>query len=331
MPARSIPPRALALLAVITVVWGTTWPLFAVVMREVSVWTFRSVSMSAAGLLLLGVARALGQPMRIPRRYWRPLAVATVCYLVTWNIAGTYAAVLLPSGQAAVLGFTMPLWAALVSWAVLGERFGGRLVLALAFGAAAVALLMVPSFAAYANAPLGMVLGLLAGLGWAVGTLVLKRAAVPVPATVLTGWQLLAASVPITIAALALGDHRWFVPSWPVIASIAFVTVLPMGIGNIAWFSIVGLLPANVAGLSSILVPVIAMISGALVHDEPLGPMQWAAIACCAASLALVLLRPAPQSTSSDARAAAAQPAPGGASSGSVERSTHSKRLGPER
>jgi drug/metabolite transporter (DMT)-like permease len=64
-----------------------------------------------------------------------------------------------------------------------------------------------------------------------------------------------------------------------------------MGIGNVAWFAIIGLLPANVAGLSSIMVPVVAMISGAIVHGEPLGVLQWLAIACCVAALSLI--RPA--------------------------------------
>ena len=62
--------------------------------------------------------------------------------------------------------------------------------------------------------------------------------------------------------------------------------------GNVCWFTIVGLLPANVAGLSAIMVPVVAMIAGALVHGEPLGALQWLAMACCVAALSLVLLRP---------------------------------------
>ena len=56
--------------------------------------------------------------------------------------------------------------------------------------------------------------------------------------------------------------------------------------------AIVGMQPANVAGLSSIMVPVVAMLSGALVHGEPLGPVQWLAIVCCMASLSLALLKP---------------------------------------
>ena len=220
--------------------------------------------------------------------------MATFFYLVLWNIASTYSAILIPSGQSAVLGFTMPLWSALISWAVLGERLSGRMLLGLLFGGAAVLLLMVPGLAAYANAPLGFALGLSAGLGWAIGTLILKRGKVIVPATVLTGWQLLITAVPTTVGALWLGDGPWFMPSWQTIVVVAYIALVPMSIGNVAWFSIVGMLPVNVAGLSSIMVPMVAMVSGALVHGEPLGPTQWAAMLCCVVALSLVLLKPKP-------------------------------------
>lgn len=289
----TIPRRALILLPILTLVWGTNWPLFPLAVREVSVWTFRAFAVVIAGSALLLVARARGQSLVIPRRHWLTVCTATFFYLVVWNIATTYAAVLLPSGQAAVLGFTMPLWSALITWAVLGERMSARLVLAVLLGGAAVVLLMVPSFAAYANAPLGLFCGLTAGLGWAIGTLILKRSAVDVPATVLTGWQLLITAVPTVIGALILGDGQWFMPSWQSIVVIAYISLVPMCVGNVAWFAIVGLLPANIAGLSSIMVPVVAMISGAIVHSEPLGPVQLLAMVCCAASLSLALIKPA--------------------------------------
>lgn len=284
-----IPKRALLLLAILTLVWGTNWPLFPLATREVSVWTFRAVAVFVAGAALLLAARLRGQSLAIERRHWRTIAVATFFYLVVWNIASTYSALLIPSGQSAVLGFTMPLWSALIAWAVLGERLGARMVLAIALGAAAVALLMWKSFAAYAQAPLGLVLGLLAGIGWAIGTLILQRGRVDVPATVLTGWQLLITALPITLGALWFGDHQWFLPSWSSMLLIGYIALVPMCIGNLCWFSIVGLMPAHVAGLSSILVPVVAMVSGTLLHGEPLGPVQWLAMACSAAALSLAL------------------------------------------
>ena len=295
MTASHIPRRALALLAVLTLVWGTNWPLFPLATREVSVWTFRAVSVFVAGAVLLLVARLRGQSIAIERRHWRTIVVATFFYLVVWNIASTYSALMIPSGQSAVLGFTMPLWSALIAWGVLGQRLGARMVMAIALGAVAVGLLMWKSLPVYAQAPLGVALGLLAGVGWAIGTLILQRGGVAVPATVLTGWQLLITALPITIGALLFGDHHWFMPSWSSVMLIGYIALVPMCIGNLCWFSIVGLLPAHVAGLSSILVPVVAMISGALLHGEPLGPVQWLAMASSAAALTLALFRPRPR------------------------------------
>ena len=289
MPNPTIPRRALFMLVALTLVWGTNWPLFPYAVRELSVWTFRSVTMVVAGVTLLGIARVRGESLQIPRKYWRTVVLGTFCYLVVWNIASTYSAVLIPSGQAAVLGFTMPLWSALIGWAVLGERLSPRLLLAIILGGAGVVLLTAPSFSAYAAAPLGLALGLLAGISWAVGTLILQRGKVLVPVLVLTGWQLLLGSLPIIVGAFALGDGRWFMPSWQSIAVIAYIALIPSCIGNVCWFAIVGLLPANIAGLSTVLVPVVAMVSGAIVNGEPLGPLQLISVACCVTGLALAL------------------------------------------
>jgi drug/metabolite transporter (DMT)-like permease len=292
MTHQAIPPRALVLIALLTLVWGTNWPLFAFAVREISVWTFRAVALTLAGVTLLAVARSRGLSLAIAREHWPTVCIGTFFYLIVWNIASTYSAVLIASGQSAVLGFTMPLWSALISWALLGERFGGRQLLAVLLGGAAVAALMVPGLQAYARAPLGFALGLVAGLGWAIGTLVLKRGKVMVNALVLTGWQLLIAAVPITAGAFALAEGPWFMPSWQTIAVVAYIALVPMSIGNAAWFSIVGMVPVNIAGLASVMVPIVAMVSGAIVHGEPLGPWQWVAMACTVASLSLVLLKP---------------------------------------
>src|SRR5437763_12944679 len=101
---RSAAAKAFPLVLVLTLVWGTNWALFPLAVREVSVWTFRAVSPTGAGVLLLAFARARGIPTAIPRRYWPAVTAAAVIYLVIWNTASTYSAILIPSGQAAILG-----------------------------------------------------------------------------------------------------------------------------------------------------------------------------------------------------------------------------------
>ncbi len=213
------------MLFILTLMWGTNWPLFPLAVLEVSVWTFRAISGFAAALLLFAVARGRGLPLALPRAAWLPVSLGALFYMTVWNVASTYAANLIPSGQAAILGFTMPLWSVLITWSILGEPLGGRMLCAVALGAVAVTLLMVPSFASFAQAPLGLALGLLSGLGWAIGTLIVKRSHIAVPIIVLTGWQLLLSSIPMTVGALIVGDWRWFMPSWTSIAVIEWLAM----------------------------------------------------------------------------------------------------------
>ncbi len=56
MSEHPIPRRALVLLAVLTLVWGTNWPLFPLAVREISVWTFRAFAVILAGVALAIVA-----------------------------------------------------------------------------------------------------------------------------------------------------------------------------------------------------------------------------------------------------------------------------------
>jgi drug/metabolite transporter (DMT)-like permease len=290
--------RAIVLVAVLTVVWGTNWPVFPFALRELSIWTFRLATVLLAGTALMLAARIRGESLSVPRRLWGPLAFAGIFNLGYWNIATAGAALYLPSGQVSVLGFTMPLWSALIGAVVFRERMSRRSLVAVLLGGVAVALLMAPNFSAYANAPLGLALGLSAGLAWAIGTFVIKRTDWGGMGLSLTGWQMVVSILPLAAGTALFADFQWFVPQTSTIVAVVYIGLIPMAIGTATWFAIVGLLPANIAGLSSVCVPIVAMVSGALIHDEPLGPIQLAAMACTAASLWLALVpaskKPAP-------------------------------------
>jgi drug/metabolite transporter (DMT)-like permease len=289
--ARAHDLRVLSFVVVLTFLWGINWVLFPLAVREVSVWTFRAVSMLGSGVFLLLVARMKGISLQVPGNKRVMLAAAGITYLVVWNVGSTYAAILIPSGQAAVLGFTMPVWATLFSWLFLGEKPSGRLIFSMLLAASGVALLAFAARGSYAAAPMGFVLGLTAGIGWAVGTLILKRAGIMIPPIVSTGWQLVVAAIPLSVAALALGTREPFIPSWTTILVIGYITLVPTALGNAVWFAIVDMVPASVSGLSMVMVPMVAMVTGAMVRGEPLGPIQIAAMGCCGGALLLTFMR----------------------------------------
>lgn len=279
------------LMALLTLIWGTNWPVIALAVREVSAWTFRALTLPVAGILLLLLAHRRKLPQAIPRQHWPMLLCSAWAFLALWNVATTLALTYIPSGQAALLGFTMPLWAALWSWLLFGHTLDGRQWLALLLGTAGVIVLMIPAFASYAHAPLGLVYGLASGAGWALSTVLLKHRPIPVPTTVLTGWQLLLASVPVIIGAWLLGDHQWFMPSASSLAAFTYITLVPMLFGNLLWFSLIQWLPPQLVSLSPIMIPMVAMVSGAIVLNEPLGWQQWLAMLLSASGLGLMLFR----------------------------------------
>lgn len=284
------------LMALLTLIWGTNWPVIALAVREVSAWTFRALTLPVAGILLLLLAHRRKLPLAIPRQHWPMLLCSAWAFLALWNVATTLALTYIPSGQAALLGFTMPLWAALWSWLLFGHTLDSRQWLALLLGTAGVIVLMIPAFASYAHAPLGLVYGLASGAGWALSTVLLKHRPIPVPTTVLTGWQLLLASVPVIIGAWLLGDHQWFMPSASSLAAFIYITLVPMLFGNLLWFSLIQWLPPQLVSLSPIMIPMVAMVSGAIVLNEPLGWQQWLAMLLSASGLGLMLFRRSDQS-----------------------------------
>ena len=285
-----VSPRVLALLAALTLVWGTNWPLFKIALDELPVLTFRAVVLVIATLVLTAVLLARGESFAVPRGKWPALIAASAMNLFIWNIATSLAVLYIPSGHASVLAYTMPLWVALLGFAVFGQRLTARLLLAIAIGAAAVVALMIPNFQSYARAPAGLFWGLFAGFCWAVGTFVVKRTAWPGMGLSLTFWQVVISLPPILLGALVIDGPPTHWPSTKALAATIYTAAVPMALGTAAWFALVKLLPAQVAGLSAIAIPIVAIVSGMLILHEPLSALQALAIASTVLSLWLALV-----------------------------------------
>src|SRR5216684_5787818 len=285
-----VSPKVLALLAVLTLVWGTNWPLFKIALDELPVLTFRAVVLVIATLVLTAVLLARGESVAVPRGKWRALIAASAMNLFIWNIATSLAVLYIPSGHASVLAYTMPLWVALLGFAVFGQRLTARLLLAIAIGAAAVVALMIPNFQSYARAPAGLFWGLFAGFCWAVGTFVVKRTAWPGMGLSLTFWQVVISLPPILLGALVIDGLPTHWPSTKALGATFYTGAVPMALGTAAWFALVKLLPAQVAGLAAIAIPIVAIVSGVLILHEPLSVLQAIAIASTVVSLWLALM-----------------------------------------
>ena len=153
---------------------------------------------------------------------------------------------------------------------------------------------MVPNFASYANAPQGLFWGLSAGFCWAIGTFVVKRTSWPGMGLSLTFWQVVISLPPIALGALVFDGLPKPLALDRALVATLYTGAIPMALGTATWFTLVKLLPTQVAALSSIAIPIVAIVSGMLLLHEPLSALQAAAIASTVISLWLALV-PAPE------------------------------------
>lgn len=302
MPLDSTPPfgsRAntwprlglVLLLLLLTVSWGMTWPLMKIALDALPPFTFRTVTVPVAGVLLLALAKLLGQNLRVPRSLWAPLAASAFLNIAALHILSALGVIHTTIGRAVVITYTMPLWAALFARLFLGERLTGRRILALGLGIAGLAALLGNDVGDVLAHPAGPLYALGAALVWAGGTLVHKRVVWSVPVLALTGWQLVVGSIPIVAGALFESPSLSAVtPS--LLVAIAFIVLVSLCVCYYLWFKIVSLLPAVVAALSTLLIPVVGVVSGATILGEPLGPSEISALILVCAAIALVMTQP---------------------------------------
>ena len=285
-----VSPKVLALLGALTLTWGTNWPLFRIALEELPVFTFRTLVLSSAVIMLTTILLIRRESFAVPKGKWPPLILASAMNIGIWNIATSLAVLHIPSGHASVLAYTMPLWVAVLGFVVFGQKLTGRLLAAIAIGAGAVAALMIPNFQSYATAPAGLFWGLLAGFCWAIGTFVVKRTNWSGMGLSLTFWQVLITLPPIALGALVFDGLPTHWPSTKALAATIYTGAIPMALGTATWFMLVKLLPAQVAALSSIAIPIVAIVSGMLLLNEPLSPLQALAIGSTVIALWLALV-----------------------------------------
>lgn len=303
------PPLAgLLLLGALTVFWGGNWPAMKLALRELDPWTFRTVCLLAGGGGLLALVRAGGLRLSVPREDRASLCLVTLFNITAWHLLSAYGLTLIGAGRAAIIAYTMPLWTVVFGWLLLRERLTAPRLLALALGLAGLAVLLLPEAARLAAAPAGVLFMLGAAAMWAVGTVLIKARRWRMPTAVLTGWQLVLGAVPIVAGAAVLGRA----PSpatlaGATLAGVAYATVVGVIFCHWAWFKVVEILPATVATIGTLGVPVVGVLSSALVLGEPVGTGEGIALVLVGAGLAVLVSgggQPAPPAAESPRRAA---------------------------
>lgn len=284
--------RSLIPIVVLTLVWGSNWPILKLGVTEMAPLTFRAYTLPFAGLGLLAIAKASGESIRIPRGFWLVVVVLALFNITGWNALILFGVQQMPAGRSAILAFTMPVWATLVSLMVLREPLSRRKAVGMALGMAGMLILLGDDFTAIAGRPFGALMILGAAIVWAIGTVLFRKFRPAIPQNTLTGWMMIIGWMPIAIAAPVL-DPDWLasIPELSATAWFAIVynIVLAGTVAHWAWFTLARTLPVAVSSLSSLPVPVVGVFAGMIVLGERPGPAEWIALALVLSALVAVL------------------------------------------
>jgi drug/metabolite transporter (DMT)-like permease len=131
-----------------------------------------------------------------------------------------------------------------------------------------------------------------AAISWAIGTVLLKYFHWTMPTATLRGWLLIIGGIPVIFGFLTIEHIKELHPlSWKSAMALTYIIILPMNFCHWAWTKVIQLLPANLAALGTLAVPVIGVFSSALVLGEKVGSKEFAALFFVIMALTMVLFR----------------------------------------
>ena len=261
-------------LGILYVVWGTTYLAIRVAVESIPPFLLAAVTFTLAGAVLYGiVALKSGLPEGWPPfRQWVSAVLVGIGLVTFGNGVLNWGEQYVPSGTAAIVVATVPLWLALLARAFLGERLRWPAMIGLGLGFAGLVVLVAPTAGRTADLP-GLFAVLLTAVGWAAGSVYSKRAPLPADPFQAAGMQMFAGGLVTMAVALVTGDVQRFDPGRVSgTAKWAFVYLLLAGailaIGVYQW--LVRNASLSVIGTYAYVNPIVAVGLGAILLGEPI-------------------------------------------------------------
>jgi drug/metabolite transporter (DMT)-like permease len=265
--------KALVAYLVVCVFWGSTYLAIKVGVGELPPFLFAGLRFLAAGVLLLALARALGDPL--PRRAadWRTLAIVGLFLLAGGNAFVVWAEQYTPSGIASVFVVTVAIWTAFFDAIIPGGSgdLNWRVVAGLALGFIGTGLLVGASPAEILRADLRGPLALtFASCSWSLGTVYAKRHPTETSPYMGAAIQMIVGGAAVAVVGTGLGE--W--PAWHLSAkglgAIAYLVVFGSILGYSAYTYALRHASATIVGTYAYVNPVIAVLLGWLLLAEPI-------------------------------------------------------------
>ncbi len=281
--------RQLILLILLTLVWGFNWPVMKLGVADFPPLTFRAISIWL-GIPVLGLALVVMKvPFFVPRDRLRELFWLAFANMFVWHVLIILAVKQLSSGRAAILGYTMPIFSALLGAWIFGNRLKARNWLGVAAAGLGVSLLLWHELTALTGKPVAVICALIGAATWALGTHKLRNTTMPVATLTISFWMTVMTAVVLSVLSVLFEMPQWKPPGTATWWSIAYNAVLIFGFAHAAWYFLARSLPPIASTLSVMMIPILGVFSGAVGLGEVLHWQDWAAVGLMVVAIASVL------------------------------------------
>src|SRR4029453_2515056 len=113
--------RDLMLLVLLTIFWGLNWPVMKLGVAQLPPLFFRSICIAGGLVVIWARAVARGISLQVPDGAWPTIAQLGLPNVIVWHLLAILAIKMLPPGRAAILGYTMPVWAVVFGLLLFNE------------------------------------------------------------------------------------------------------------------------------------------------------------------------------------------------------------------
>lgn len=269
--------------------WALNWPLMKLLLQQWPPLFARGLAGVTSSLILFSIAWSRRQSLGVPNEAIPRLAFASFTNVFAWMGFGTVAMKFVSVGEGALIAYTMPIWATLLAWPLAGIRPTLTDAVALMLGIGGIAVLLgADGFALDDGEIIGIALLFAAAILFAIGN-ILNRTPLPMPPLVVVAWQVGLGCLVMLILGVLFEQPDYGALTASGFACLVYMTLVPMGVCYLTWFETLRRLPPSAASTGMLLVPLIGVISAAIILGEPLGMREVVAMALTLGGVTLAL------------------------------------------
>jgi drug/metabolite transporter (DMT)-like permease len=282
-----------AALGVVYIVWGSTYLAIRVTIETLPPFLSASFRFLVAGSLLyaFSIRRGDRRADRPGWPQWRSAAIVGGLLFLGGNGGVVWAEQRIPSGVAALLVATVPLWMALIGFGALRERLPRVAVAGLVVGFAGTALLIRPTGDGGIDT-VGALVVVGGSLCWAIGSLYSRRAPLPSRPLVSASMQLLCGGAILGVVGLAGGELGRFEPSSlsrSSVLALCYLIVFGTLLAFPCYTWLLRAAPTSVVSTYAYVNPVVAVALGWALADERVEPVTILAGGIIVAAVAMIV------------------------------------------